>query len=317
MKQQDNFKLLALFGVFIIAAVAVTYFLVGGMKEQSLITTDAEGKPIGAWADKLVKLNLLTSDAYTGTDVAATAKVYEVKPADWGNPRGNFDDAVLFTQYTAAAGVVSIDKQFPGRHYVVLTATGYNTEFVEIIIPDGTGRNVDISDYNAAPDNIKASMALVGSTTDKDIAFALVNGTNVELSEQITLRVADNTEFRGWKAVIEDDIGLRTDSNNNGIYDEGISKLVLTIGGKRAIVFEPGRGVDEFDNLGKYTMSLDNVKVGSRKFLDVAVDMVANTEDGTSIAANDEKLSEGEGVIVNVFIYDNEGNLFATTAIEA
>lgn len=317
MKQKDSLKLLAVFGVFIIAAVAVTTYLMGGAREQSItgVIDEATGEVIGPWSNTLVKINLLTSDEYDGSDVAATAKVYETRPADWGNPRGDFDDSALYTQYTAAAGVVEINKQFPGMHYVVLTATGYNTEFVEINIPDGSNRNIDVADYNAAPDNVKASMALVGATTDEDFDFTLVNDTNVDLVDQILLKIDDDTEFRGWKAVITDEEGFSVDADNDGTFDEGVSKLTVTIGNKKATIFDSARNVDEFDSNDKYTLELDGVVVGDGKFLTVAVDIVADT--GDYVGANDEVWGEGEGVLSYIYIYDNEGNLFATVNIAA
>jgi len=317
MKQKDNLKLLGLFGVFIIAAVAVTYFLVGGAQEQAIsgVIDEETGETIGPWSNTLVKLNMLTSDEYDGSDVAATAKVYEEKPADWGNPRGDFDDTALFTQYTASSGVVTIDEQFPGTHYVVLTASGYNTEFVEIEIPDGSTRNIDVADYNAAPDSVKASMALVGATTDEDFDFTLVNDTTAELSEQLTLKVTENTEFRGWKAVITDEEGMSTDADNDGTYDEGVSELTVTIGSEKVTIFEPDSGVDEFDSNDKYTLLLDDMVVKSEKFLNIAVDIVADT--GDYVGANDEVWGEGEGVLSYIYIYDDEGNLFATVDIGA
>lgn len=319
MRTNDGIKYAGISVLGIVAVLAVVLYFTGGAQEQSSVgvIVDETGATTGAWSNTLVKLNLLTSDEYDGSDVAAVAKVYEVKPADWGNPRGDFTDTAAYTQYTAAGGIVSIDEEFPGVKYVVLTATGYNTEFVEVTIPNGAGRDIDVADYNAAPDSVKASMALVGATTDKDFALTLVNGSNVELSEQLTLKLDEGTEFRGWKAVITDTEGFSTDADNDGTYDEGIKVFTVTIGGEKATIFEPALGTDDFDSNDKYTLALDDVVVRSEKFLTIAIDIKADTEDGSALLANDEKWSEGEGVLSYIYIYDNMGNLFATVDVTA
>lgn len=317
MKQKDNMRLVFGVGVLLIAAFAVSYFLLGG-QEQAItgVTIDeVTGEAIGPWANSIVYYKLLTSDKYDGSDVAATAKVYDEKPADWNNPRGDFSDASLYTSYTAASGVVTINKEFPGVYYVVTTASGYNTEFIQIRIPDGTGRSADLSDYNAAADSFPVEMSLVGSTTDEDFAFTLTNGTNTEVIDQITLKLTSTSELKGWKAVITDTEGFSTDADNDGTYDEGVKEFTVSIGGKEATIFKPAVGIDEFDTNDKYTLDLGDLVVEGGDFLVIEVEITANTGDYTG--ANDEVWGEGEGVLSYIYVYDDEGNLFSTTDVTA
>ncbi len=167
MKNKDTQKYL----VIVVAAMLLTaggmYFAFGGGSASTIdsnaIVND-DGELVGPWTSKIVNFNLITSDLYTGADVASTAKVYDEQPSEWLNARGDFNEAELYTTYTASSGTISVNKETPGLYYVVLTASGYNTEFMTITIPDGTGRD-DISDYQSNPDSIAAEMSAVGTTT--------------------------------------------------------------------------------------------------------------------------------------------------------
>lgn len=304
--------------IFVVALIAVVgMFTLGGIQTASVtgqITTE-DGKVVGKWAEFIVFQELSVKDMFTGSNVAATAKVYDVKPADWGNPRGDFDDASEYNTYTAADGIVLIDDEFPGVYYVVLTATGYNTEFVEVTISDGTGVSVDLSQYNDQPPRQASRMSLVGATSGADAEFTLVNETNTVLLEEARIRVDAETEFRGWKAIINDELDFTIDTDGDGVYDEGIAIFEVTINGKSVELFNPNLGTDLFDSRGEYTMDLIGVKVADKNYLNVQVEIKANTGDYSGVG--DEVLGEGDGVISYVKIYDNEGNLFTTTSITA
>jgi len=313
MKTKDTAIIVSIVAV---AFVAVIWLIMG----SNLSTTDNkivddQGNVLGPWANKVVKYELKTTDEFTGANVAATAKVYDEQPADWENPRGKFDDAKDYTSYTASSGTVTIDEETPGDYYVVLTASGYNTEFLMISIPDGSGRADILSDYNANPDIEVANLAAVGTTTDKDFAFTLVNDTSAELSDTVLETVADNTEFRGWKVIVNDEEGFSLDTDGDGTYDEGITRYLVSVGGIEYTVFEPSRGVDEFDSNDEFTFLLDNVEIADGDKLDISVEIDAATGDYTG--ANDEVWGEGEGVLSYIKVYDQQGNLFSTTDVTA
>jgi hypothetical protein len=287
--------------VFAVALVAVVALFMYGGGEQLTTTgqiVTEEGETVGAWSNTIVKYKLSVKDEFTGADVAATAKVYDEEPEDWNNPRGDFDEAKDFTSYTASGGEVEIDDETPGKYYVVMTASGYNTEFVEISIPDGSGRDIDVADYNAAPDIKSSPMTQVGSTTDEDFAFTLVNDSSAEEKDTILLTIADNTEFRGWKAIINDEEGFSVDTDGDGDYDEGVSRFMVEIGGVDVTLFDPDRGIDEFNTEDEYTLLLDDLNIADGDDLTIKVEVDAAT--GDYVGANDEVWGEGEGVDVPV-----------------
>lgn len=292
--------------------------IIGGMYlayDNFIVNGSINGKE-GPWSNQNVYYKLNTFDKYSGADESATCKVFTTKPSDWLNPRGDFSDAELYTSYTASSGIVTVNKQYPGKHYAVCTVSGSNTEFIEFDIPDGKGLLIkDLNDYNSAPESKNVEISAVGSTTDADFAFTLVNGTSVTVTDTVTLTVASSTEFRGWKVVVTDTEGFTTDADNDGTYDEGIKVLELTVCGVKKNVFEPARGIDEFNSEDKYTFNIDNCKVDDGDSITLKASITANTGDYTG--ANDEIWGEGEGVLGYVYIYDNEGNLFSTSDITA
>lgn len=318
MKNKDTQKYL----VIVVAAMLLTgagvFFALGGgsastIDEESGVVNVETGELAGPWTNTLVKYVLITSDKYTGADVAATAKVYDEQPEEWLNARGDFDDAALYTTYTAVSGEIEVNKEKPGMYYVVLTASGYNTEFMTITIPDGTGRG-DISDYQSNPDSVAAEMAAIGTTVAEDLEFTLVNDTNSVEKDTVLLTVAEATEFRGWKVIVNDEEGFSTDTDGDGIYDEGIKKLTITVGSQTYKIFDPAVGVDEFDSNDEFTFLLSDV-VADEDDLVIKAEVTANTCD--SVGANDECWGEGEGILSNIKIYDAEGDIFATVGLVA
>ena len=315
MKTQTQTWTIGLAFVAIIAVVAI--FTLGGKEDLSTtgqIVDDVTGETIGPWANTLVPYKLIVSDEFSGVDVAASAKVYDEMPEDWGNARGTFDDAKDYTIYTASAGVVTVNKEYPGKYYVVMTEGSYNTEFIEMIIPDGTNRG-DISDYSSSPDSKAAEMTLLGTTTDEDFAFTLVNDSSAELQDTLLLKVAENTEFRGWKVIVSDEEGFSYDTDGDGIYDEGISSFTITVGQDSFELFNPNKGIDEFDSNDEFTFLIEGLEIADKANLVIDVEVEGIT--GDYVGANDEAWGEGEGVLSYVKIYDAESNLFATVDVAA
>lgn len=316
MKAKDVVTISVIFAVALLVTVGMLVF--GGPSEASVTgkIVDAEtGEAVGPWSNTIVKYKISTKNEYNGSAVASTAKVYAEEPADWGNPRGDFDEAQLYTQYTASEGLVTIDEEKPGQYYVVLTASGYNTEFKEIEIPDGSSRNIDVADYNSAPDQIAVPMALVGATTDEDFAFTLVNDTSAEVNDIVNPQVNDDTKLIAWKAIIDDTEGFSLDTDGDGDYDEGVSMYKVCIENVCEVIFEPDKGIDKFDSNDEFTMDLTGIEVADGDQFVIKVEIEAATGDYTGV--NDEVWGEGEAVLSQIMVYDQEGNLFTTTDVTA
>lgn len=304
--------------IIALVAIGITGYA-GGLFSTTEAGVDIDpetGQVVGKWADKLVNFQVLVSDKFSGADESATLKVYDEQPEDWENPRGSFDDASLYTPYTATDGVVLINKETPAMYYVVGIVSGSNTEFFTIEIPDGAGRSEDLSDYNAEPDAKSIEFSAVGTTTDEDFAFTLTNQTNYEITDALTLRVTDDTEFRGWKVIVSDEEGFSIDTDGDGVYDEGISRFVVSVGGVEKVIFDPDKGVDEFNSEDEFTFLIEGEMVADGDYLEVEVEIEADAT-GDYTGANDEVWGEGEGVLSYIKIYDLEGNLFATSDVTA
>ena len=289
----------------------------GDSKDDSPLSVPDSYTGEGKWVGQLVNKQIVVSNKFNGTAVAATAKVYAEKPSDWGNPRGDFTDASLYEQYTASSGTVTV-QDYPGEYFVVLTATGYNTEFIEkFVVPDGSGTPVtlSLSDYNSAPNAEKSRMTLTPSLTLANVTATLTNQTNREMTEYAYQTVADSTEFRGWKAVVNDVEGMKDDADSDGTYDEGVSYLKITIGDKAAKIFDPSNGINEFDTNGKYEILLDDYSVADGNQIPIKFEIKANTGDYTG--ANDEIWGEGEGTLVRVDLFDQAGTNRGSVYVEA
>ncbi len=313
MKTQNQMWTIGIFAVVILAVVGM--FTIGGGEAESTTGTIAvDGVVSGAWQNTVVPYKLIVSDVFTGADVASSAKVYDAIPEDWGNPRGDFSEAKDYTIYTASSGIVTINKEFPGTYYVVMTATGYNAEFFTVTIPDGTGRG-DLSDYSTSPDSLPAEMSAVGSITEEDFAFTLANSSNVIVKDTILLTVAENTEFRGWKVIITDTEGFSTDTDGDGVYDEGVKSYEVTVGADKYIIFDSAKSIDEFDSNDEFSFLIEGLSVSDESDIVVKVEIKADT--GDYVGANDEVWGEGEGVLSYIKIYDIEGSLIATTDVTA
>ena len=315
------------------SVLLIAILAVGGTYMFSVNGDDGEGKdsangiPAGAdgevaltgpWADKLVDFQILTADKFDGTNEAATCKVFDEKPEDYLNPRGTFTDSSEYTSYTASSGVITVNREKPGLYYMVCTVSGSNTEFGEIRIPDGSEAShvgEKLSDYNTEPDAEVMEFSAIGSTTDEDFAFTLTNQTAYTVKDSISLTVGADTELRGWKFIIDDTEGFSIDSDGDGTYDEGIKSFEITVCGVTDLFFKPANGVDKLDSNDEYTILLPDCKVEDGDDVTIKVEIVANTGDYTG--ANDEVWGEGEGVLSYIKIYDNQGNLFATTDVTA
>ena len=294
------------FVVIVAAVMTAMYF-----GNPGNIGSDKEGR----WADTIVNHKINTYDEFDGSNEAATIKVFDEKPEDYDNPRGDFSDSSLYTSYSASSGVVTINKEFPGHYWLVGTVSGSNTMFMEIDIEDGSETKDDLSEYNQNPKTENMEFSAVGSTTDEDFAFTLTNGTDQTVKDTVSLTVGDDTKLVGWKVIVDDTEGFSVDTDGDGTYDEGIKRYEVTVCGVKKNVFEPAKGIDEFDSNDEYTFQIPNCEVADGDDVNVKVEIKANTGDYTG--ANDEVWGEGEGVLSYIKIYDQEGNLFSTTDVTA
>ena len=306
MKQKDAQKIVVTVIVAMVIAGAGMFFALGGGR-MSIGDRDLVPTTDGPWRNSLVHYNLLLNDKYTGDDVNPTVKVYNEMPSDWNNPRGTFDRAVDYSIYTVSDGEVTLNRHLPGTYYLVVELAGYNTEFVTIEIPDGTGRGIASNEYNQNPDSKFIEMTQVGVLEDVNVEFTITtNSSNRNLRHTELLTVAEDTEFRGWKVIVKDKEELRVDTSGNGVYDLGIKELSVQVGGKTVKLFEPSRGIDLFDSRGEYTFEFTDVVRGQEDLI-FRTDVTAITGTGNVVG----ELNPGQD-IVQLRIFDAQGTVVST-----
>ena len=309
MKQKDAQKTIVIVIVAMFLAAGGMFFALGG-GTQSIMDRDAPTTD-GPWRNSLVNYQLIFSDKYTGDDLEPTVKIYSERPNDWDNPRGSFDRASEFSIYTASDGEVLLNRHKPGDYYAVIQLAGHNTEFLEVSIPDGTGRG-DLSDYQQFPDSEFVEMTQVGVLpTPINVEFAIDNNQNDRnFRHTELLTVADDTEFRGWRVIVVDEEGLRFDTSGDGTYDLGIHELSVRVGSQTVKLFEPDRGVDLFDSNGRYIFDISDV-VGAQDDLEFRIDFRADVSTGSSGLGT---LNQDQD-IVEARIFDAEGSLVSTIEV--
>lgn len=318
--------------VLLVAAVVLAIGAIDDKYNNSRITSsliqeaemDGSGEfsGDGPWSGREVPIDLSVKDKYTGSDVGGTVKLYSLdkKPADWGNPREDFDDSENYDTYTLGSdGTVQIDDQMPGQYVAIITNSSYNTMFVEgIVIPDGpeqTGSIVteSLSDYSAAPNSLTVRATQIPTVTGANATATLANDSSFEEEYDIDLEVAENTEFKGWRAVIKDLEGFHDDADNDDVSDEGIQKLVVKIGNVEATIVDFSNGVVNIDDNDEYEMDLTGLSVADGEDIEVVVEIEGETGDYTG--ANDEVWGEGEGNLLSIAIRDLEGTSVATSYV--
>lgn len=315
MKTKDAQKTIVIVIVAMVIAGAGMFFALGG-GAQSIADRDQVPTTDGPWKNSIVHYDLLFSDKYTGGETNPTVKMYSEMPSDWNNPRGSFDQSADYSIYTSEDGKVRLNRHLPGTYYAVIQLDDYNTEFLTIEIPDGTGRG-DLSDYQQYPDSRFLEQTQVGDLTDTlAIDFAITtNSSNTNLRHTELLTVAENTEFRGWKVIVSDLDDIRFDDTGDGIYNYGIKELKVQVGSKTVNLFEPNRGIDLFDSQGRYTIELDDI-VRSQEDLTIRTDMTAITNTGnTSGDNNNGQLNPDDNDFLELRIFDAEGTVQSTLTV--
>lgn len=311
--------------LLVIVALIVAGTFIAVNKEDATGTLALTGQTLsedgtaleGKWTDSDVPFEVKTKKMFdTSTNVASTGKLFTSMPTGWEGENVDFTDSALYTSYTATAGVITFDDQKPGTYYVVLEATGYNKVFYVLDITDGTGHDESLSEYTTAPESDTVQMSLVGSTTDVDYALTLVNDTDASVTATITLDVGENTLLKGYKVVVTDVEGFATDTDYNGVFDEGVDKYTMFIEGIEYLVFEADNVDSPLDkNNADATFLLGDFERQDQDTISIRIEIESATGDYTG--ANDEVWGEGEGILSQIIIYDDEGSVFSTTDVVA
>jgi hypothetical protein len=291
----------------------------GGGNETTLSVTGAVTDPeMCSFGGTLIDGKVLSKNMLTGAAVDPTFTVWKTKPEEFGNPRGSFptDSENLADTFTSSSGTATL-KEDPvdAPYYVKATLSSYGTVFFEAtnaekggLFPCSQGK-LTASEYNEAPNTISKSFIGQSALAMQNVSLGItVNATDKEVTKYVYLPTDDNEGVAIWKATFYDALGIKTDSDNDNTYDEGVKKLSLKIGDEpEKVIFEPAKGINLIDSsTGKYEYVVKESDYEDSDFyLDgnsipvkvyVKANVYYNSNETLSTAADDELLGTGEEI---------------------
>lgn len=286
---------------------------------------DQEETVDGPWENRAVKKNINLEDMSSQDVTSATVHVFSEKPTDndgnevWGNERA----IEPYFGTSQEKDVVTVDSESttvqyePGTYYLAVESDGRYMTFDSVTIPDGSSYgDISLSEYNQAPEKTTVEVADRYAPTLEQMDLGISSNTSSieEHSADQTIKPAEDTEYRVWKAVVhtgsEDPT---TDSNSDGNYDEGIRKIYVEVSGagqsaaSSEVVFNPNNGIDRLGSNDKAEFELDSLVATSDQPLTIDARVVTfATEDGSNPVDGDEQLSDGENPI-DIQLFDDSG----------
>ncbi|MHA1827661.1 MAG: hypothetical protein ACTSX6_03330 [Candidatus Heimdallarchaeaceae archaeon] len=303
------FIILILFGA--IASIGIVFLSITPQKGGDETTVRKY-----SYAGLNVKHTLDSSNIYTGSAVNPTYYIYDKKPEDWGNCRVDPADGYIDTG-TASSGTYTV-MEHPGTYYVRADLSNYYCEFFTITLP--SSGDVPLSDYNDEPatTKVKLMQADTISISNVDLGITTNETSDITYTKVATDTIADNYGYRLDEIKLQEDAtySFATDSDGDGIYDEGINEIEITISSgtfsKKWVPFKVSASIDEFSGDDEARLDIDD---GDKEYLEIPEEKTLTitfqvTCDQTLSATGDgdEKCGNGEDFIDSVILVDAEGN---------
>lgn len=305
-----TFGILAFLLLLVVSGGAIWMFSVGGDGDGIGGSKDAGQY---SYLDKIVEYELASSNKYTATSVDPTFYLYDTKPATWGNARVTVEDGYIST-YSSSSGTATIQEE-PGTYYVRAVLSGYYDEFMEVTVP--SSGDVPLSQYNDGGEEVMKVQLIdvetlsvsnqdLGITTNEtsDKTYHLFTNFNVDDDEGFRL---DEIKFR------EDaTYSFATDTDGDGIYDEGINEIKFIMNGNSYTLFSVASSIDQFSGDDEAIVDIDNgdiefVQFGENDVVSMKFEITCDaTLDTTGDA--DEKCGNGEDFLDSVIMVDFAGN---------
>jgi hypothetical protein len=298
--------ILAIVGVvFVVLAVASATGITGWVLSAG---DGGSGEGKYDYTGQNVDHTLKSSNKYTAAAVDPTFYIYDEQPDGWDDGRVSLEDGYISSAASSSGSAVMTET--PGTYYVRGILSGYYDEF--FVVEVQSSGDVALSEFNENDGGLtKVQLIDVEtlSVANQDMGIA----TN-ETSDK-TYHVFTNFNVDDDVGYCLDEIKLRedatysfaTDTDGNGIYDEGINKIDFIIGGKTHTVFDVAGSIDEFSgdneaivNIGGELFSENDVV--SMKFEVTCDQTLDTTGDG------DEKCGNGEDFLDDVILVDCAGN---------
>jgi len=282
-----------------------------------------------------VKKDIMLQDKQNSGITSGTIHIFNEKPTDgtgnviWDNPR-TVEPYFGSSEEVATISVSSDSSTFqenPGTYYVVVESNGRYMDFAEIEIPDGSGYEETLSEYNSAPQSVTYTLADQYSPTAETVDVGVNSDTTSieKFSEDTTIRPDEGEEYRPWKLVVQTgDVDMTADSDSDGNHDEGIQKQYFEMSGtisQSYTVFNPNNGIDQLGSDDKAEFNFEeqvrgDVTITEDDPLTVTPYAVTfETSTGTA-SGGDEVLTDGEN-FVDFQLFDESGtgtSVFDVTA---
>ncbi|KXB08766.1 hypothetical protein AKJ56_00425 [candidate division MSBL1 archaeon SCGC-AAA382N08] len=294
-------SMLKMFGmgvILILIAAGVIGYTMGAFEAEPT------PKEKAVFNGRLVDHDVITKDL-AGNDVTSgTIYVSDEKSEvdDYGNPR-SVDTSDFDESYSISSDTTTLSQDPANNPYYVMISNGtYYSEFITVNFEDGSGTSDTLSDYNSAPDSTKKILAephslSVSTPTDLGVSSNTTTDQSYTNFEQFT--VSSNTEYRTWKVTIDTGAqDITTDSNSDGTYDEGVTKVKVTYAGNSKVVFQPSNGIDELGADNSYDLEAEKEVYEENEAFSVKheIDATEIRDVGSSSDGN-EKLDNGDDIL--------------------
>lgn len=304
--------------VLILSVVLAALFSAGVVDKSDLPGRDSsdrsgvDGDPggeAGPWTGLKPKKELFLRNSLNQTVDSGSITVLSSKPDSWRDT-GKVDE---MKEDDSVVGVFDVSGESvtlqasPGKYYFVGESDSSYTEFGELVVPDGGGRNMSLSEYNEDPDsryvvldsryNVSGRVLDLGVVEDTDSRSKWSTGFSVE---PFTL-----TEYRPSKMVFEvGDVDMTDYSfSESGEVEggEGVTEFYFDVSGASSgsfTVFDPGEGVDRFGVSDSFVYSFeDDVVLEEDESLRFDFFAVTSFTSTTGPASGDGILTDGENLL--------------------
>lgn len=296
-------------GIVVIGLVATYMVASGSFSTVTGIDIGNDESGQYSYAGKNVELALQSTNLYTAAAVDPTFYVYEQEPADWGNGRVDVVDGYI-SSVSSTSGAATM-TEIPGTYFVRAVLSGYYDKFVEVTVP--ASGDVPLSQYNdGGEDIVKVQLVDVETLSVSNLDMGITTNETSDKTYRVTesFSVDDNEGLELVEIKFQEDAtyAFATDTDGDGIYDEGINKIVFTFNNQKYTLFDATASIDEFggDDLATITLA-QPILYPENGFISVLFEVTCDaTLDTTGDA--DEKCGNGEDFIDSVILVDAKGN---------
>lgn len=259
------------------------------------------------YTGSIVERQLSATNKYTAAAIDPTYYIYDEKPANWGNGRVSVEDGYVSTA-SSSSGVATMQEE-PGKYFVRCVLSGYYDTFKEVEIP--SSGDVPLSDYNQAEGIEKFQMIDVETLAVSNVDMGITTNETSDKTYHVfaNFNVDDNEGYCLNEVKLREDAtySFATDTDGDGIYDEGINKIKLSIAGKTVTPFDVAGSVDEFSGDDEYVISVGEKMFEENSVVSAKFEVTCDaTLDTTGDA--DEKCGNGEDFLDDIIFVDCAGN---------